>query len=265
MKKLALVFLCCALLGPGLWADGKMIGTDYDDDNSLSIHTGEDGVINFTQADFFPGPGFEEKLSMDIAPRATDIHGLGVVTSESIIQKGPSNYIVKGFGKIVPVEVSIEQGAITLGLGLESYRISHKGDYLVEVRPRGKDGKPDPSQRFAYRITPNKDKDALSIIDRSYVPKDTTWMRGADYDIEAIFYPGKLIMKKGSLEADTYALRDTSSPTAGYKIMMPLSFEKSVNLMNYLILLTQRWNNDGYKPLTNPVILTIYYFDSLAQ
>jgi hypothetical protein len=262
MKGRSLAIMLSLVVATGLWADGRFTGSDlYNEDDSLDVHTGKDGIIDFIKATFYPGPGFLESYSYDVADNPAYIHGLGVVTKDRIRQKGPNSWVVTGYD-VFPVEVALEGKAISLRLGRELYRVSHPKDYLVEVWPLGPDGKPDLSRRLAYAIAKNSPNGFLGITDRGYV---SSYRRplASDLDPASIYIPQEISFDDGRLESYVYAVGGDGHTDMSFTCKFDFSRDKSVNLVNYLILLTQRRGDLKDFPVVHSVILTLFFYDAL--
>lgn len=255
--------LLCAILCANLGAQSaKLAGSDLMlEDNTLDVHLGADGRIDFIKATFYPGEGICNIYSLDIAKSRYEIHGQGVATSESIIVTGPESFLVKSQNRL-NAKVTIEAKGIIMVLGEEQYGIRKKdGVFEIEVRPLLSGSSPDPATMFSYRLTLLPTPGFVGIGTKTYVPV-YKFSSPRAIDSEATYVPKRLNMEKGKLTAYSYAPEETKSPQFQYVYQFPFSPDKKVNLDNYLILLTQR-QADGIIPLIHPVLLTIYFYDAI--
>jgi hypothetical protein len=257
----AVLLLQASILFFPLFADGRLTGSNLDvEDNSLEVHTADDGLIDFIKATYNPGAGITNIYGLDVAASPSLVHGIGIVTGEWIKQTGPGSFAIKGDG--VPVAaITFESAGIRLLIGDECYFISKPKDFLVEVRPLVKDGKPDPSRRFAYRVSLAHGGAFLGVVEKTYIPS-YAFPPPPSLDLEAIYYPLELKFGNGKLEAYSYQVDGNGYPSFGYTISFELSKDRSVNLANYLILLTRRAREPRY-PMIHAVLLTLYFYDAL--
>ena len=256
----AAIFL--AILTPAM-ADGFLEAGDfYKQENTLIVRMGADGVIRSMQETFYPGEGIMHQYDLEVAEKPADIHGIGVATSDSIIQTGPSSYSVTCRTSF-PALVTFEPGALILVLGEETYRITKPRDYLIEIWPNGPDGKPDTSRRLAYNLTKNLSYGFLGIIDKGYVPRCSSGRLGKKIDSEAVFYPRVFAFDGKTLDVETFELDKEEGLRFLYKYSFDLSKDKEINRRNFLILLTQRQGFTTEHPLINPLLLAIYFFEAM--
>ncbi len=255
---LAAVILCASLGAQSakLAGSGLML-----EDNTLDVHLGADGVIDFIKATFYPGEGICNIYSLDIVKSRYEIHGQGVATSEAITAAGPGSYLVRSQNRL-NAKVTIEAKGIAMVLGEERYTVKKKdGAFEIEVRPLLADATPDPGKVFNYRLTLLPAPGFIGIGSKTYVPV-YKFSSPKAIDSEATYVPKQLSMEKGKLTAYGFSPEETKYPQFQYVYQFPFSPDKKVNLDNYLILLTQR-QADGIIPLIHPVLLTIYFYDAI--
>jgi len=243
-------------------AEGKLLATDLCNEPNMAVSfEGGDGVINYIQATFNPGDGYMVRYGIEIADEPTGIHGLGFVKSDRVVMTGAASYLVNGYSTF-PIEVHLEKDAIRLEIGSETYRISKPKDYLVEIWPRSPNGETDFSRRFAYRVDRNQSYGFIGIIDKSYIPDYSRPLRD-DLDPEAIYYPQVFRFDGKTQTADVYQVGGRDGACFRYEYSFDFDKDRSVNLQNYLILLTQRRGDSLEYPLIHAVLLTIYFYEAM--
>lgn len=261
LKKIIIAAMT-AIVGMSAAAEGHLTGTDfYNERNSILVYTGEDGIINYIQATFNPSDGYMVRYGIEIADGPAGIHGIGIVKSDRITQTGPSSYRVKGYSTF-PVDVTFGEGSVVLDMGAETYCISKPGDYLVEVWPRGPDGNPDRSRRFAYRLTKNRSYGFIGIIDKGYVPDFSQPLKDG-LDPGTIYFPQEFGFDGKTQTVDVYQVGGRQGPCRGYEYSLDLSKDSTINRQNFLILLTQRRADTMAFPLIHAVLLTIYFYEAM--
>ena len=232
------------------------------EDNSLNIKLDKNGRISFIEATFRPGPGITTIYARDIVEKKWELHDIGIVTSERIIQKNINCYEITARSSL-GLTVWLENNAILLMIGKELYRISKPKDYLIEARPIDEQGKADELRRTAYGIKKSKTDSFIELIEKSWVPKFDAFSNDIDY--EALCIPKKITFFGKTIQATVYPPDDENVAIYYYDYFFPLSKSRDVNLYNYLVLLTQRGDRIGEHPIIHPVLLTLLFFDALTD
>jgi hypothetical protein len=261
MKRLVLLPLLL-ILGLPLSGQTQAILTSNDFagfDNSLELTFNETGIISFIKATYYPGPSIMKQYSLDVVQKPYELHDIGVVTDTAIVRLAATRYSVNSDSK-VPLSVEIEEKAITLSIGREIFIITRpRVSFIVETGLENGEGKIDPARKTIYELAKEKKTGFLGFKQQRWFPGHET--EGIDYvakDCPEVF---SLIGDK--LEASTYDPNNKKT-TYCYSYTIPLAKTHEVNLMNYLILLTQRRDeNDPSYPVIHPVLLTLYYYDAL--
>jgi len=266
MSKLKLAFtffaFACSLCLAGQEKKGVLLSNDLAGlDNKYDILTNADGLIIYIEEQYHTGPGIMLQYSLDIVEKPYELHDIGVVTEEAIKNTGASTYSVAS-GSKVPLRVSIEKGFVRLELGQELFIVSRPSLYRVETGPYGMDKGIDSNRATIYTVQKNhEERGFLGYEKKKWLPPMAKLNSEIDYVAKDC--PEDFAFIGNTLEATTY---DPSSekPAYWYSYTIPLAQTREVNLMNYLILLTQRCdeNNPSY-PVIHPVLLTLYYYDAL--
>ena len=231
-------------------------------DNSLELTMDNEGLIIYIEAKYNRGPGIMIQYNQDIVKEPYELHDIGVVTDEDIKATGPAKYSIKSKSKVL-LNVTLGDGKIQLDLGKEIYIISNQNLYHVELGPRGKDGKIETKQETEYTVQKNHEEMGfLGYEKQKWFPnKDTV---NNEVDFVANNCPEAFFFDDHVLEATTYAPWDSKQAAYWYSYTIPLAKSRDINLMNYLILLTQRCDEgDPSYPVIHPVLLTLYYYDAL--
>lgn len=228
-------------------------------DNSLELTFNEAGIISFIKATYYPGPSIMKQYSLDVVQKPYELHDIGVVTDTDIVPLGAMGYRVRSDSKI-PLSVEIRETAITLNIGRELFVISKpRANFFVETGMKNGEGKLDSTKKTVYELAKDKKTGFLGFKQQRWFPGQEA--DGIDYvakDCPEVF---SLIGEK--LEASTYDPINKKT-TYCYSYTIPLAKTREVNLMNYLILLTQRRDEgDPSYPVIHPVLLTLYYYDAL--
>lgn len=264
LRRIPLMALVAALAALPLAPEGRLVAGDlYNDDNSIELHMGDDGIIDFMQVTENPGPSYMTRRGMDVVAEAWKAHGPGIVTAQMIKQVEAQTWSVACEGDI-PATLRIAGKSVSLELGKETYVVTKPKDYLVEVRPRAQEG--GSGGRFAYSVARNRqeNKGFLGIIDRSYIPRcDSVQTQGIDW--LAVTYPRDLTFGDDRIVSYVSRAGGREPPDAAFffDYSVKMDGDKSVNLQNYLILLTRRGDNPYL--FIHPVLLTLLYFDALTK
>jgi hypothetical protein len=254
------MFSSFALLGQqakAILLSNDLIGLD----NSLELTLNDDGLIVFILASYYPGPSFMEQYSLDIVKKPYELHDRGVVTDEDIVPMGPTSYSVKSKARI-PLTVTIGGQSVRLDLGGEIYIISKQNDYVIESGPGGKSGKIDDTNRTIYSISKGIKNSFKGYTQQRWFPDRQNAVRNIDF--VAKDSPEDISFDGVELKAVTFQYTNQREAVYMYDYTIPLAKSRDINLMNYLILLTQRCDeNDPSYPVIHPVLLTLYYYDAL--
>jgi hypothetical protein len=266
MTKLRLAFTviacACSLCLAGQETKGVLLSNDLaGPNNQFSVLTNADGLIIYIEEQYHTGPGIMIQYSLDIAEKPYGIHDLGVVTEEAIKKNSATTYSVTS-GSKVPLRVSVEKGFVRLELGEELYIVSRPSLYRVETGPFGADKGLDANRATIYTVQKNhEERGFLGYERRKWLPP--LGKINSEIDYVAKDCPEDFAFMGKTLEATTYD-PGTEKPAYWYSYTIPLAKTREVNLMNYLILLTQRCDeNDPSYPVIHPVLLTLYYYDAL--
>lgn len=267
IKSLALAILCLSLVGielsgqepRGVLKANDLVGLD----NSLEVSMDKKGAIDFIEATYYRGPGIMIKYSYDIVQKPYEIHDLGIATDEDIILAGPSTYSVKSKAK-AQLKVEIGTKSIRLDIGKEVFLISSPNLYRVETGPRDTNGDIDSKRRTIYTLQKNhQERGFLGYEQRLWTPPLEAPLQ--DIDFVAKDCPEVYFYDDHVLEATTFEPGNDKEAAYWYSYAIPLSASREVNLMNYLVLLTQRRDEgDPSYPVIHPVLLTLYFFDALV-
>lgn len=258
----AVIAFACSLYLAGQEAKGVLLSNDLAGlDNKYDVLTNADGRIIYIEEQYHTGPGIMLQYSLDIAEKPYEIHDLGVVTDEAIRKIDSSTYSVTS-GSKVPLRVSIEKNFVRLELGKEIFIVSRPSLYRVETGPYGTDKGMDSNRATIYSVQKNhEERGFLGYEKKKWLPPMAKLNSEIDYIAKDC--PEDFTFIGDTLEATTYD-PSTEKPVYWYSYTIPLAKTHEVNLMNYLILLTQRRDeNDPSYPVIHPVLLTLYYYDAL--
>jgi hypothetical protein len=258
---LSFVIFACSLCLAGQEAKGVLLSNDLAGmDNKFSILTNADGLIVYIEAQYHTGPGIMLQYSLDVVGKPYELHDIGVVTEEAIQKTGTSTYSVASDSK-VPLRVTIGQADVRLELGQELFIVSRPNLYRVETGPNTDKGI-DANKATIYTVQKNhEERGFLGYEKRKWLPPPGKVDSEIDYVAKDC--PEDFTFMGNTLEASTYD-PSTEKPVYWYSYTIPLAKTREVNLMNYLILLTQRRDEgDPSYPVIHPVLLTLYYYDAL--
>ena len=149
-----------------------------------------------------------------------------------------------------------------LDLGGESFVITKPKAYFVESGPIGKNGKIDGANKTSYSISKGGTNGFKGYTQQRWFPDRQNVVRNIDF--VAKDSPEDISFDGEKLKAVTFQYGNQREATYMYDYTIPLAKTREVNLMNYLILLTQRCDeyNPSY-PVIHPVLLTLYFYDAL--
>ena len=258
------VFLSISFALSGQTGQGKalLISNDFAGlDNSLDLTLNKEGRISFIKATYYEGPGIMKQYSLDVVKEPYELHDIGVSTDKDIIPVGSMQYRINSASK-VPLMVEITERSINLTIGLELFVIARpQATYTVETGPKNKDGKIESTNKTVFEVARNRKIGFLGFKQQRWFPDQENSADSIDFVAKDC--PEKFSLIGQSLEASTYDPTNRQS-TYWYSYTIPLAKSRDINLMNYLILLTQRCDEgDPSYPVIHPVLLTLYYYDAL--